>query len=621
MHLIVRALPLIHALAFLAVHSSARRLPDDGQQVPAFPQSIGAGVVGDAFKYDASIPNYAQTTPSSNFPAISAGVNFAAGPNPESSGVAGGAPLITGMPGMPSGDGAAFIGSVSPVAPSGGASFAPINFPLQSAMNVNGVDSVGSSVLNTAAVTSLPHDGAAMVGQASVSTDAQQFPVSFSQSASSIGQAPQGYFGPTNLDGMPFSVLQSDFAGASGLFTGTGSPDPAAGGAPAAVLPAPVGAAPAGVLPAPAALGAAPAAVLPAPAAGGAVQPSCDTNVRKLKEVCQRHPNTEKLKNHFKSIGFSDKMAHLVAHNDCEIDVRMHIFDNSAPEDPKTHTMPVYKTIKAEPKKCSPWGDMTRFLTTQLSDHSATHHFIKMHPPSALKETYKDAGEDEEDKFEAELSHSSPSQEPKAGIVGAVEVMSEELDKIQAEDRKHVKAIFLVHGAEFDASELINQMKVAANKHKFHAIVQVVGGKDATMKEYDNIDKAVPARYDVIAGLEQEAKQIADVKNTFLVYSPLLHYIRQRGTNVAMIQNLDRKKLGRKDAMDLVEAVLGDENDLPRDTPLDFYKAVVDKLDTVEDTVYDALNQRMTAPIDKDALRAFLGIPEESEAKIKLKEC
>eukprot|EP00928_Gymnodinium_smaydae_P063794 TRINITY_DN47287_c0_g1_i1.p2 TRINITY_DN47287_c0_g1~~TRINITY_DN47287_c0_g1_i1.p2 ORF type:complete len:182 (+),score=26.55 TRINITY_DN47287_c0_g1_i1:698-1243(+) len=130
---------------------------------------------------------------------------------------------------------------------------------------------------------------------------------------------------------------------------------------------------------------------------------------------------------------------------------------------------------------------------------------------------------------------------------------------------------------------------------------------------YQDIDHLVSYPFDVVSGIKYEAREIEKAGNNFFVYSVFLHHLRQHGTKMEFLNDIDQKRMTNRQAMMLVEHLLMiDEPSGLSDffqLPQEFCESAETKLSNhLLEKVQDPLDNEMKPVIDIAKLKEFLDV-------------
>lgn len=140
-------------------------------------------------------------------------------------------------------------------------------------------------------------------------------------------------------------------------------------------------------------------------------------------------------------------------------------------------------------------------------------------------------------------------------------------------------------------------------------VVRLTTDEDSVVDYYNKIDEEEELPLEVIDDIAGEAQEAYQKGNGWLVYSPLLHMIREGGTFVRFFDALDERRLKPAEVKVLASCLLQrGENDppMPRET-VDFYKYVLARVASIP-TVYDPLAKRVVPGLKTRQLRRALGL-------------
>lgn len=145
---------------------------------------------------------------------------------------------------------------------------------------------------------------------------------------------------------------------------------------------------------------------------------------------------------------------------------------------------------------------------------------------------------------------------------------------------------------------MVTELRRMASELPMHLVVRLCTDDDPVVDYYNSIDEEVELQLEVIDDLEGEAKEIYNNGNRWLVYSPLLHRIREGGTFMKVLDLVDERVLTPMEICLLCQLLLRqepDERPLPSD-PHEFCRSVRERLPSLP-LVYDPRRKRMSPPV------------------------
>lgn len=140
-------------------------------------------------------------------------------------------------------------------------------------------------------------------------------------------------------------------------------------------------------------------------------------------------------------------------------------------------------------------------------------------------------------------------------------------------------------------------------------VIRLTTDEDAVVAYYNQLDEEEELALEVIDDIEGEAREAAGHGNGWLVYSPLLHMLREGGTFVRFFDALDERRLNpaevRALASELLQRSEGDEP-LPREG-VNFYCEARARVQALP-SVYDPLTRQPAPVMRLRALRQASGV-------------
>eukprot|EP00928_Gymnodinium_smaydae_P003898 TRINITY_DN11378_c0_g1_i1.p1 TRINITY_DN11378_c0_g1~~TRINITY_DN11378_c0_g1_i1.p1 ORF type:complete len:401 (+),score=45.97 TRINITY_DN11378_c0_g1_i1:29-1231(+) len=328
--------------------------------------------------------------------------------------------------------------------------------------------------------------------------------------------------------------------------------------------------------------------------------------------VCQSsHPEqVDVIRNELINIKFSYGFAEMIGRADCLVDLRVFMLDNSGSTSwaggvvgQGSGNDQVRSVLRIE--------EIKDFAERQADDASVDRQYYTLNPQQVLITVPKE-------------QHGRPDVEQKLKLVEPhqstpLHVIVKVIQKgFQSDWGVKKKPIFvLVTDGTPDSTEaFVDALKQFASEAEFRVIMKLVDPPPQLQQLYDSIDPQVGFNYDVVCGIEEEAKQIVAAGNDFFVYSPFIHFIRGRGTESATLDLLDEKRLDDQHAMDLVEFLLmqNKEHIFFRRDPAEFVADAEEALAKAE-PVYDPFQRKLEKPVNIKKLKMFFNLPQTESNK------
>lgn len=153
-------------------------------------------------------------------------------------------------------------------------------------------------------------------------------------------------------------------------------------------------------------------------------------------------------------------------------------------------------------------------------------------------------------------------------------------------------------------AEFVQALRILSSAQPVFLVVRLCTDDDSVVGYYNKIDEEEELPLEVIDDLESEAREIASVGNDWLLYTPLLHMIREGGTFVKLLDLLDERRLNPLEVKLLAGHLLQPEDGdmMPLSDPQAFAKQAEQRINRVP-LAYDAIRQRMAPIIDSRKLR------------------
>jgi len=147
------------------------------------------------------------------------------------------------------------------------------------------------------------------------------------------------------------------------------------------------------------------------------------------------------------------------------------------------------------------------------------------------------------------------------------------------------------------------ELRRMSSELPIHQVVRLCTNESAIVDFYGSIDEEMEVDLEVIDDMQGEASEIRRAGNRWLVYSPIIHRLREGGTFLKVLDLLDERKLEPMEVC-LVSSLLvrqrPDDRPLPSE-PEAFCAEVRERLPALP-RVLCPLRLRMLPPIDPDEL-------------------
>lgn len=155
-----------------------------------------------------------------------------------------------------------------------------------------------------------------------------------------------------------------------------------------------------------------------------------------------------------------------------------------------------------------------------------------------------------------------------------------------------------------DRRELVQELRRLSYHLPMHLVVRLCTNDDSIAEYYNAIDEETELELEVIDDMESEAREIWRTGNRWLVYSPLIHRMREGGTLMKLFDLLDERLFDPMEVCLFGQFLLRESSE---DAPLsceahEFCEAVQKQLPHLE-LVYDPLSRAMMPPMRLDEVR------------------
>jgi len=153
-----------------------------------------------------------------------------------------------------------------------------------------------------------------------------------------------------------------------------------------------------------------------------------------------------------------------------------------------------------------------------------------------------------------------------------------------------------------ERQELVQELRRMALELPTHLVVRLCTEDDSVVSFYNRVDEELELQIEVIDDMRSEAREVSRVGNDWLVYSPLVHKIREGGTFMKLFDLIDERRLEPMEVAVFCQLLLrqGSEEHFPSE-PHEFCRAVRRSL-AVAPPVLDPLSGQMGPPLHIDKL-------------------
>jgi len=153
------------------------------------------------------------------------------------------------------------------------------------------------------------------------------------------------------------------------------------------------------------------------------------------------------------------------------------------------------------------------------------------------------------------------------------------------------------HSGPAQREELVKELMNFSRRLPVSVVVRLCTEDASIMDFYGRVRDELELQMKVIGDLTREARRIHQVGNNSLVYSPLIHMIREGGAPVQILGLLDERRLDATEIVVVAQLLLRRSGDppFPIETQ-DFVSFLRERLSSAA-PVYDAINRRMSPPL------------------------
>jgi hypothetical protein len=157
------------------------------------------------------------------------------------------------------------------------------------------------------------------------------------------------------------------------------------------------------------------------------------------------------------------------------------------------------------------------------------------------------------------------------------------------------------NSTDADRRELVQELRRLSYDLPMHLVVRLCTNDDTVADYYNAIDEETELELEVIDDMESEAREIWRTGNRWLVYSPLIHLMREGGTLMKLFDLLDERLLDPMEVALFCQLLLRESSE---DEPItmeahEFCEAVRNQLSKAH-LVYDPIRRAMMPPLRLD---------------------
>lgn len=157
-----------------------------------------------------------------------------------------------------------------------------------------------------------------------------------------------------------------------------------------------------------------------------------------------------------------------------------------------------------------------------------------------------------------------------------------------------------------DQHEFVQQLRQFAIAFNSFIVIRLATDDDSVVGFYNKIDEELELPLDILDDLQGEGKEVHEAGNAWLAYSPLIHRIREGGTNVKLFDLLDERPFTAVEIGMFMDLLFRGHSDAPFPrTAKELFKAVQTALKSAP-LVFDGVTGRMSLPVDIKKLRKSL---------------
>jgi len=363
--------------------------------------------------------------------------------------------------------------------------------------------------------------------------------------------------------------------------------------------------------------------------AEGAIQPSQHARLACARDCGddaqgdeERNPNVVE---GLTALGVPPGLAHQITREDAHIGRRMFLLDNSgSTEAPDGHFLES-EGGQMRMVNCSRWDEIKHMAMehAQWNARMGTPcEFILLNPSSHPERR------EGTDFACVNTSHCSPQEaEQQVAVVrrmldraspGGVTPISDRLEELHrriSQERQDLAArgqrVVLSLVTDGLPTSARSGMSTPQDKHRLvaslrkltmdlpvYVVIRLVTDDDGVVDYYNGVDAEIELNLEVLDDIKSEAEEIQKQGNGWLVYSPVLHRLREGGTFIKLFDLLDERALAPVEISMMCQLLLRAPGSpaFPRD-PVQFMEVLKQHV-SVAPKVYDPLRNTVVPPIN-----------------------
>jgi len=325
------------------------------------------------------------------------------------------------------------------------------------------------------------------------------------------------------------------------------------------------------------------------------------------------------------ALGVPPGLAHQITREDAQIGRRIFLLDNSgSTEAPDAHFLES-EGGQMQMVSCSRWEEIKRLAVEHAQWNAKTGtpcEFLLLNPPShperregtdfACVDASRCSAQEAEQQVtlvRGMLDKASP------GGVTPISDRLEELHRRISRERQDLAArgqrvvLSLVTDglpttARSGMSTPEDKQRLVASLQKLtmdlpvYVVIRLVTDDDGVVDYYNGVDAEIELNLEVLDDIKSEAQEIQKTGNGWLVYSPVLHRLREGGTFIKLFDLLDERALAPVEISLMCQLLLRAPGSpaFPRD-PAQFMEVLKQHV-SVARKVYDPLRNTVMPPVD-----------------------
>lgn len=149
-----------------------------------------------------------------------------------------------------------------------------------------------------------------------------------------------------------------------------------------------------------------------------------------------------------------------------------------------------------------------------------------------------------------------------------------------------------------DSAQFIDELRAFAFALNAFLVIRLATDDDSVVEYYNKVDEELEFPLDILDDLRGEAQELRDAGNGWVTYTPMLHLIREGGSEEKLFDLLDERPFMLHEIAKFLELLLRRPHDPPFPREPKPLLEVAKMALTREQLVFDGLSGRMVPPVN-----------------------